>query len=200
MPADPAGCDEGESLRGLLRRHRPGRADSSRCGRGREQVTYCHIGPPRPADGHALAGPRRATQGEYEWRRRSTSRHANRAPRTSALRRSSGWPPTSSAALGRRAELRVDDALPQAGERLRAAAEDCRRASFRGVRVHHAGAVLCDECVTRSRLARCSVTCPRSLVQHYGSRVGSIESTGSSLAAAERRGGAPSAAAASRAA
>ncbi len=44
------------------------------------------------------------------------------------------------------------------------------------------------------------LTCPRSLVQHYESRVGSIESTVSSLAAAERRGGAPSAAAASRAA
>ncbi|MEY3027118.1 MAG: hypothetical protein RLZZ238_2015 [Planctomycetota bacterium] len=44
------------------------------------------------------------------------------------------------------------------------------------------------------------LTCPRSLVQHYESRVVSIESTVSSLAAAERRGGAPSAAAASRAA
>ena len=44
------------------------------------------------------------------------------------------------------------------------------------------------------------LTCPRSLVQHYESRVVSIESTGFSLAAAERRGGAPSAAAASRAA
>ena len=37
------------------------------------------------------------------------------------------------------------------------------------------------------------VTCPRSLVQHYESRVDSIESTRSSLAAPERRGGAPSA-------
>ena len=45
-----------------------------------------------------------------------------------------------------------------------------------------------------------NLTCPRSLVQHYESRVDSIESTGSSLAAAERRGGAPSGAAASRAA
>ena len=48
--------------------------------------------------------------------------------------------------------------------------------------------------------ARTHVTCPRSLVQHYKSRVVSIESTVFSLAAAERRGGAPSAAAASRAA
>jgi hypothetical protein len=104
------------------------------------------------ADGRASARLWRAPQGEREWRRRSTSRRANRALRTLALRRSSGWPPTCATALGRRAELRVDDALPQAGKGLRAAAEDSRRASFRGVRVHHAGAVLCHECRTRSRL------------------------------------------------
>ena len=51
----------------------------------------------------------------------------------------------------------------------------------------------------QNRSERTVLTCPRSLVQHYESRVDSIESTGSSLAAAKRRGGAPSAATSNRA-
>jgi hypothetical protein len=50
------------------------------------------------------------------------------------------------------------------------------------------------------RLSNSPLTCPRSLVQHYERRVGSIGRTDPSLASPERRGGAPSAAVASRAA
>jgi hypothetical protein len=64
--------------------------------------------------------------------------------------------------------------------RFRRLAKDFERlpktvaASFRGVRVHHAGAVLCDECMTRSSFAipRDRALCPR-VSEEFFSKMGS---------------------------